>query len=125
MSFHLWSPPVQTIEVFYRYSQRAKTLLEAFDLKPPPKIVEVDIRGTWTCSYLYITLDDHLFSDDGNVIKQLLTRLTHHSTFPNVLVRGTSIGGSDNLQELHATKALKKIFEEAGVTVGSNGPKNL
>ncbi|KIM45357.1 hypothetical protein M413DRAFT_442030 [Hebeloma cylindrosporum] len=100
-------PIVVFSKTYCQFSQRAKTLLEAYDLKPPPKIIEVDIR------------------DDGNVIKQILTRLTHHSTFPNILVRGTSIGGSDQLQEFHAKKALKKLFEEAGVTVGSNGPKHL
>jgi len=92
---------------------------------PLPKSLKLISEVLGHALYLYITLDDPSLSDDGNVIKQLLTRLTHHSTFPNVLVRGTSIGGSDQLQELHATKALKKIFEEAGVTVGSNGPKHL
>jgi glutaredoxin-related protein len=67
----------------------------------------------------------NIHTDDGNVIKQLLTRLTHHSTFPNIVVRGKSIGGFDQLQDLHATKALKKILEEAGVTAGSSGPKHL
>lgn len=40
--------PCATVVIFHRYSQRAKTLLEAYDLKPAAKIVEVDIRGTWT-----------------------------------------------------------------------------
>ena len=29
-----------------RYSRRAKRLLETYDLSPPPKIIEVDLRGT-------------------------------------------------------------------------------
>lgn len=28
-----------------RYSRAAKELLNTYDLKPPPKIVEVDMRG--------------------------------------------------------------------------------
>ena len=55
-----------------------------------------------------------IFVDDGNVIKHLLTRLTHHSTFPNILLHGKSIGGSDALDELHESKALRKLLEDAG-----------
>jgi glutaredoxin-related protein len=55
------------------------------------------------------------------MIKHLLTRLTNHSTFPNILLRGKSIGGSDNLQALHANKSLKKLLEEAGATARSKG----
>ncbi|KAF8197884.1 thioredoxin-like protein [Pholiota molesta] len=85
------------------YSKRAKDLLKDYELQPPPKIIEVDMR------------------DDGNMIKHLLTRLTNHSTFPNILLRGKSIGGSDNLQALHANKSLKKLLEEAGATARSKG----
>lgn len=52
-------------------------------------------------------------------MKLLLGRLTQHSTFPNILVLGKSIGGSDNLQGLHADKALKRVLEKAGLTVGA------
>ncbi|TFK44311.1 thioredoxin-like protein [Crucibulum laeve] len=80
------------------YSMRAKQLLETYDLQPPPKIVEVDLR------------------DDGNVLKSLLTRLTGHSTFPNIVIRGKSLGGSDNLQELHASYSLVQLLDAAGVS---------
>ncbi|KAF8973030.1 thioredoxin-like protein [Flammula alnicola] len=98
-------PIVVFSKTYCPYSQRAKDLLAAYDLQPPAKIVEVDIR------------------DDGNVIKHLLTRLTNHSTFPNILLRGKSIGGSDRLHELHENKSLKKLLEEAGSTAGSSGPR--
>ncbi|KAF5321848.1 hypothetical protein D9619_001468 [Psilocybe cf. subviscida] len=71
-------PLIVFSKTYCPYSKRAKALLEAYDLKPPPKIVEVDIR------------------DDGNVIKHLLTRLTGHSTFPNIVVKGKSIEATTN-----------------------------
>jgi hypothetical protein len=34
-----------SLSFFYRYSKKAKALIEKYDLKPPPKIIEVDLRG--------------------------------------------------------------------------------
>lgn len=48
------------------------------------------------------------------MIKHLLTRLTQHATFPNILLGGKSIGGSDRLQQLHADGTLKTSLEGAG-----------
>ncbi|KAF8134514.1 hypothetical protein EV363DRAFT_1582561 [Boletus edulis] len=59
------------------YSKRAKKLLETYDLVPAPKVIEVDLRA------------------DSAHIKTLLIRLTDRSTFPNVILHGRSIGGSD------------------------------
>jgi glutaredoxin 3 len=50
-------------------------------------------------------------------IKQLLKRLTGRATFPNIIVRGQSIGGSDDVYQLHREKQLQKVFEKAGVRV--------
>lgn len=83
------------------YSKRAKGLLNTYNIQPPPYIVEVDIR------------------DDSNVLKALLTRLTHHTTFPNIVVRGKSIGGNDQLQALHENNSLLKILQDAGATAKS------
>jgi glutaredoxin-related protein len=124
VSFYRRLPLVQLLKYFTGTLSAPRPCSRHLTLNPLPKSLKLisEVLGrALTFTLLLITI----FSDDGNVIKQLLTRLTHHSTFPNVLVRGTSIGGSDQLQELHATKALKKIFEEAGVTVRSNGPKQL
>jgi len=60
-----------------------------------------------------------LLTDDSNTIKAILTRLTHRSTFPNIIVRGRSIGGSDDIHELHTQKILGKFLDEAGVAHGS------
>ena len=59
--------------------------------------------------------------DDGNVIKQVLTRLTNRSTFPNILLRGKSIGGSDDLNQLHVDKLLAELIEKAGAIPRSDG----
>jgi glutaredoxin-related protein len=61
-----------------------------------------------------------LDADDADIIKRLLTRLTDHSTFPNIILRGRSLGGYDDLQHLHDTGALEHELEEAGVHVTGN-----
>lgn len=61
-------------------------------------------------------------SEDGALLKQLLQRLTGRGTFPNVLLRGESIGGSDDLHHLHAQGLLKGVFEKAGVKVMGDVP---
>jgi len=83
------------------YSKRAKKLLETYDLSPAPKVIEVDLRA------------------DSAHIKTLLIRLTHRSTFPNVILHGRSIGGSDELIRLHEEGRLRNMLEKAGVRVRS------
>lgn len=99
-------PIVVFSKTYCPYSKRAKELLAAYNIQPTPKIVEVDMR------------------DDNNVIKLLLSRLTHHSTFPNILIQGKSIGGSDDLIALHNDRTLAKMLERAGVTVRLDGSLN-
>lgn len=55
------------------------------------------------------------------MIKHILTRLTHRSTFPNIIIRGKSIGGSDDLNKLHTNKTLVEMIEQAGATPRSDG----
>ena len=55
--------------------------------------------------------------EDGDLIKLILGRLTAHSTFPNIILRGKSLGGSDDIQLLHEEGKLKSIFEQGGVSV--------
>jgi glutaredoxin len=81
------------------YSQRAKRILTAYDIHPAPFIVEVDLR------------------DDDTIIKTLLTRMTGLSTFPNIIVGGNSIGGSDDLTSLHQSHELESILQRAGAVV--------
>ncbi|RDB24795.1 Glutaredoxin [Hypsizygus marmoreus] len=87
------------------YSRRAKQLLETYNIHPAPKVIEVDLR------------------EDSEIIKTILTRLTQHSTFPNIVIRGKSIGGSDDLQALHAQRLLTKVLEQAGAVVRGDGSR--
>ncbi|KAI0315228.1 thioredoxin-like protein [Amylostereum chailletii] len=93
------TPLVVFSKTYCPYSKRAKDLLATYDLYPPPKIVEVDLR------------------DDGDLIKAILARLTSHTTFPNIILKGESIGGSDTLLDLHTSRKLRRMFEKAGMQV--------
>ena len=55
--------------------------------------------------------------EDGDLLKVILTRLTKHSTFPNIILRGRCIGGADDLQALHEAEKLEELFEDNGLTV--------
>jgi len=57
------------------------------------------------------------FADDGDFIKAVLTRLTERSTFPNVILRGKSIGGADDIIAMHKEGNLHQVFEKAGLKV--------
>ncbi|KAJ3786338.1 thioredoxin-like protein [Lentinula aff. detonsa] len=92
-------PVVVFSKTYCPYSRKAKQLLQAYQLSPPPKIIEVDLR------------------EDAAQLKTVLTRLTRRSTFPNILLRGKTIGGSDDLHALHNANALRDMFLEAGVDV--------
>jgi glutaredoxin 3 len=72
-------------------------LLSTYNLQPPAKIVEVDTR------------------EDGMIIKSLLKRFTERATFPNIIIRGDSLGGSDELHKLHESDYLVKILEKGGL----------
>ena len=106
---------------FFRYSRRAKALLESYQIRPAPFVVEIDTRT------------------DGPIIQKLLGRITGRSTVPNVLVRvchtyftlivkhsnpfyyailqSQSIGGSDDIHSLHDENKLKDILLESGLEV--------
>jgi glutaredoxin 3 len=47
----------------------------------------------------------------------VLTRLTGRSTFPNVILRGKSIGGADDIIAMHRDGQLRQVFEKAGLKV--------
>jgi len=93
------SPLVVFSKSYCPYSKRAKSLIQTYALDPPPRIVEVDLR------------------EDGDLLKVILTRLTKHSTFPNVILRGRSLGGADDLQTLHDEGNLEELFEDNGLSV--------
>ena len=65
------------------------------------------------------------WADDGDLIKLILKRLTRRATFPNILLRGVTIGGSDDVHELHSEGKLKGLFEQAGVKVNGDVPGDV
>ncbi|KIJ49592.1 hypothetical protein M422DRAFT_27956 [Sphaerobolus stellatus SS14] len=93
------TPVIVFSKTYCPYSREAKKLLARYKLDPPPKVVEVDTRS------------------DGDLIKRLLIRLTNRRTFPNVILRGRSLGGFDDIRALHAAGTLRLAFENAGVQV--------
>ncbi|KAI9437613.1 thioredoxin-like protein [Lactarius indigo] len=93
------APLIVFSKTYCPFSQRAKDLILRYDLVPPPKIIEVDLR------------------DDGDFIKAVLTRLTGRNTFPNVILRGKSIGGSDDIAAMHKDGRLRQVFEKADLQV--------
>ncbi|EJD02673.1 thioredoxin-like protein [Fomitiporia mediterranea MF3/22] len=97
-------PPVIVFSKTYcKFSAAAKDLLKTYDLSPPPKVVEVDLRS------------------DSDQLKAILTRLTSHSTFPNIFIDGESIGGFDDLSKLNKNGELVTLLSNAGVSSNVNG----
>lgn len=96
-------PLIVFSKTYCPYSARAKKLLERYDITPRPKIIEVDLRS------------------DAPHIKGILTRLTRHATFPNIILHGHSLGGSDDLLRMHEEGVLRSELEAEGLKVGWNG----
>ncbi|PCH36091.1 glutaredoxin [Wolfiporia cocos MD-104 SS10] len=90
-------PLVVFSKTYCPYSQRAKALLETYELNPPPFVVELNTRS------------------DGPIIQKILARLTGRRTVPNILLQGQSIGGSDDILKLHETNELKGLLEKGGL----------
>jgi glutaredoxin-related protein len=71
--------------------------------------------GTTTAS-----ADGSYLAADGHIIQNILARLTDRRTVPNILIHGASIGGSDDIHELHEKGELREMFETAGLKVQGN-----
>jgi len=97
------NPLIVFSKTYCPFSQRAKRLLATYDIHPAPRIIEVDTRN------------------DGHLLKKLLGRFTAHNTFPNVVLRGKSLGGSDDLQKLHTDGKLRELLEKEGFSFGVGG----
>ena len=83
------------------FSRKAKDiLLTKYKITPAPHVVE---------------LDEHPIGHDLQI---QLAKNTGRRTVPNVLVNGKSIGGGDDIEELHTSGALiSKISGLAGKRV--------
>lgn len=106
----------------FRYSKKAKELLSKYDIIPAPKIIEVDLRGTPLLHPIADSRTNFTSSDDTDLMKVLLTRLTTRGTFPNVILHGKSLGGSDDLQALHSEGKLRGVLVEGGLKVEGDVP---
>ncbi|KAI0339901.1 thioredoxin-like protein [Trametopsis cervina] len=84
---------------YCQFSRRAKALFQSLQVSPAPHVVELDLRS------------------DGHIIQSILRRITGRATVPNVLLQGNSIGGSDDIQELHAKGQLRAMLQEGGLTL--------
>ena len=71
-------------------NQQPKLVPPPYILHPAPLVIEVDQRP------------------DTLAIKHLLTRLTGRGTFPNMVVLGESIGGSDEVGGMHQRGELEE-----------------
>lgn len=72
-------------------------LLDLYDISPPPYVVE---------------LDQH---ELGAGLQNKLEKTTGRRTVPNILINGKSIGGGDDVQELHSEdKIVEKITSMGG-----------
>lgn len=76
------------------YSKKTKALLDS--LNATYTVYEVDTRP------------------DAKYLQPLLAKLTHHHTFPTILVRDRLLGGNDDLHDLHTIQALKSILASVG-----------
>jgi glutaredoxin len=92
------APPVIIFSKTYcPHSRQAKRiLLEKYDIEPAPYVVE---------------LNEHPL---GPKLQEVLADMTGRRTVPNVLVIGKSIGGGDDMQELHDTDTMIETIKRIG-----------
>ncbi|CEP18044.1 hypothetical protein [Parasitella parasitica] len=76
------------------FSKKAKRILSLYNLKEPLEVVEVDLR------------------DDDYQVKMALNAISGRATFPNIFLNGQTIGGADDLEELHETGQLASLLRE-------------
>ncbi|KAL9553204.1 hypothetical protein MBANPS3_003395 [Mucor bainieri] len=82
------------------FSKKAKRILSLYNLKEPLEVVEVDLR------------------DDDYQVKMTLNEISGRATFPNIFLNGQSIGGADDLEELHETGQLASLLKENQLLLG-------
>jgi glutaredoxin len=98
-----WSLTFRTVIIFSKsycpFSKKAKhILLDTYKITPAPYVVE---------------LDEHPF---GAQLQATLGEMTGRRTVPNVLLMGKSIGGGDEIAELHQSNTLLDTVKSMGGT---------
>ncbi|EEH36025.2 hypothetical protein PAAG_00348 [Paracoccidioides lutzii Pb01] len=91
------SPIIIFSKSFCPYSFKAKSIiLNMYKIVPAPFVVELDMHPL------------------GSQLQQILAGNTGRSTVPNVLVNGMTIGGSDEIEGLHARNELAGKIQTLG-----------
>ncbi|TID27594.1 hypothetical protein E6O75_ATG00361 [Venturia nashicola] len=91
------SPIIIFSKSYCPYSKKAKhILLDLYKISPPPYVVE---------------LDEH---ELGQQLQAQLGQMTGRRTVPNILINGKSIGGGDDVQELHDSRKLVDKVKSMG-----------
>ncbi|KAJ2717323.1 hypothetical protein H4R19_000075 [Coemansia spiralis] len=83
------------------YSLRAKRLLDQY-------------RADRGLEYSVLEADQ---DDDPMAVKSALARISARATFPNIFVDGQSLGGSDDLAQLHESGELVALLHSRGLIV--------
>ncbi|KAF2672006.1 glutaredoxin [Microthyrium microscopicum] len=95
------SPIIIFSKTYCPFSKKAKDiLLNKYKITPAPYVVE---------------LDEHAIGHD---LQDKLAKTSGRRTVPNILINGISIGGGDDIEELHQSdKLISKVVELAGKKV--------
>ncbi|KAI4768293.1 glutaredoxin, partial [Aureobasidium sp. EXF-8845] len=91
------SPIVIFSKSYCPYSKKAKAiLLEQYNIVPAPYVEELDLNPL------------------GPQLQAALLKTTGRRTVPNVLINGKSIGGGDDIAELHSEDKLVQQIKDLG-----------
>lgn len=94
------SPVVVFSKTYCPYSKKIKQILDKYDITPTPAIVELDLHK------------------NGGDLQKYVGKKTGRFTVPNLIVKGVSRGGCDDISALHDEGALIDEFNSwAGTTV--------
>ncbi|KAJ7049720.1 hypothetical protein C8F01DRAFT_1181638 [Mycena amicta] len=86
-------------------SRELKAMLSDLNLRPPPFIVDVDLR------------------DDADVLIPLLIRLTDTPELPILLVGGKPMGSMDAIRIARESGLLQRHMSAAGAVIGGGGKR--
>ncbi|KAK5073936.1 hypothetical protein LTR64_006924 [Lithohypha guttulata] len=115
---YLKNPVVIFSKSYCPHSKKAKhLLLEVYKINPKPVVVELDMLGEHVPSSPSEDLahDDHNKITLGKALQDLLAEITGRKTVPNIVVGGGhSIGGNDNIWEMHETGHLAEEIKKFG-----------
>ncbi|KAK5092315.1 hypothetical protein LTR70_005591 [Exophiala xenobiotica] len=119
---YLKSPVVIFSKSYCPHSRRAKQLLlDIYKINPEPLVVELDLLGEHVSSSSHHDSssdpdnEEHPRKTLGRALQDLLTERTGRRTVPNIVVGSAhSIGGNDNLWEMHESGTLAEEIKKFG-----------